>query len=794
MDWNASWIWHPPTGNDDNFFLYARREVTFDKVPAEAMLRVTAGSLYKLYINGAYVGRGPNPSDPSRYYYDVYRVSSLLKPGVNVFAAECYTYGPKAHGVLGQNWGRGGLLFELRSPGTDGQAILVSDDRWRVLQPTAWDQSAQVNCNLLGDYKETYDSRAEVQGWMQAGFDDLAWKKPDVLGKPPLEPWTMLVEREIPFLRGDRVFPVNVSWESASVTYSWRDDWEVYHEQRLAPTSPHRSSRDLEKNALIKKTHADFNPAVILDFGRDVTGYPEIHIANSKGGAIDVLYGEALHFTRVDRFILRGGPQKLQPYNRRTFRYMKLLFTDTPDVVELSEVSMEMCTYPVNTHAGSFSCSDDQLNRIWEAGAYTMRMSMLDHFVDCPWRERTLYGGDLYAENLFASYAFGDAAMNRKCLRQMFNIQYPQGALPPYGPYRGCDGFYPSWTAFFGLGFTDHYRLTADRAFLDELWPAFEKLIEWAISETKRNQYGLMGDPAKGGRFDEWMKGERVRFTPWQSFPFQKLFADAAPLAALRGNQAQAKRWADAAAAMSEGLQKHLIDPSTHTVNPLGEDATRRHHSGQYDTSLALWCGILDQAQGLATCRALFAPTTSRINAPFHGLFVTEGLFAYGEDTAAVDFMRSYWGAMLRLNEHTYFDNFSLDWPAGSVVDRGTSLCHGWACGPLHSLPANVLGVRPAEPGFAKVLVAPQPGGLSWANGVVPTVRGPVSVNWQASLERFRLEVELPEKSGGRVSLPPFRGRPRTVLVGGRSAPFTWDGSRQVVEVRAGRSVVEQVE
>jgi len=33
------------------------------------------------------VGRGPNPSDPSRYYYDVYEVGGLLRPGPNVVAA-----------------------------------------------------------------------------------------------------------------------------------------------------------------------------------------------------------------------------------------------------------------------------------------------------------------------------------------------------------------------------------------------------------------------------------------------------------------------------------------------------------------------------------------------------------------------------------------------------------------------------------------------------------------------------------------------------------------------------------
>ncbi|MGD2175524.1 MAG: hypothetical protein PVJ27_08980, partial [Candidatus Brocadiaceae bacterium] len=115
MDWEAEWIWHPPTGNPDNFYMHARREFELADVPKDPRLLITASSLYKLYVNGRYVGRGPNPADPSRYYYDTYPIGKHLQRGRNVVAALCYNYGPEAHGILGQNWGPGGLLLELRS-------------------------------------------------------------------------------------------------------------------------------------------------------------------------------------------------------------------------------------------------------------------------------------------------------------------------------------------------------------------------------------------------------------------------------------------------------------------------------------------------------------------------------------------------------------------------------------------------------------------------------------------------------------------------------------------------------
>ncbi|NQT53507.1 hypothetical protein HQ576_15720, partial [bacterium] len=72
MDWNAEWIWHPPAGKMDNFYLHARKGFELDAPCPNARVFVTTGSLYKLYVNGQFVGRGPNPSDPSRYYYDAY--------------------------------------------------------------------------------------------------------------------------------------------------------------------------------------------------------------------------------------------------------------------------------------------------------------------------------------------------------------------------------------------------------------------------------------------------------------------------------------------------------------------------------------------------------------------------------------------------------------------------------------------------------------------------------------------------------------------------------------------------
>ena len=66
------------------------------------------------------------------------------------------------------------------------------------------------------------------------------------------------------------------------------------------------------------------------------------------------------------------------------------------------------------------------------------------------------------------------------------------------------------------------------------------------------------------------------------------------------------------------------------------------------------------------------------------------------------------------------------DFGAYCYVGFRHSLCHGWASGPTAWLSEYVLGCRPLAPGCTRLLVSPQLGDLTWAEGAFPTPRGPV--------------------------------------------------------------------
>ena len=81
------------------------------------------------------------------------------------------------------------------------------------------------------------------------------------------------------------------------------------------------------------------------------------------------------------------------------------------------------------------------------------------------------------------------------------------------------------------------------------------------------------------------------------------------------------------------------------------------------------------------------------------------------------------------------------------------SECHAWSATPTYRLMEMVLGVRPAAPGFEKVIVEPRTVGLAWAEGVVPTPRGDIKVRWENGA-KLAVDVTLPEGVTGEVVLP----------------------------------------
>jgi alpha-L-rhamnosidase len=93
----------------------------------------------------------------------------------------------------------------------------------------------------------------------------------------------------------------------------------------------------------------------------------------------------------------------------------------------------------------------------------------------------------------------------------------------------------------------------------------------------------------------------------------------------------------------------------------------------------------------------------------------------------------------------TSFNHYAL----GAVVD--------W----MHR---TIGGIAPLEPGYARVRLAPRPGGgITWATTSLATPYGLVSSQWRLDEGVLTLDVVLPDGVTGIVSLP---GEPDVEVTG----------------------------
>lgn len=100
---------------------------------------------------------------------------------------------------------------------------------------------------------------------------------------------------------------------------------------------------------------------------------------------------------------------------------------------------------------------------------------------------------------------------------------------------------------------------------------------------------------------------------------------------------------------------------------------------------------------------------------------------------AATDDYWDIWRRMIAKNSTTCVED--------EVGER--SDCHAWGSLILYELPAVVLGVQPAKPGYESVLIRPEPGYLTSAQGSVLTPKGTVRVQWNKK-NGIALKYEVP--------------------------------------------------
>ena len=460
------------------------------------------------------------------------------------------------------------------------------------------------------------------------------------------------------------------------------------------------------------------------------------------------------------------------------------------------------------TYQGWFLSSDDTLNKIWYAGAYTVQTNTLpanEKGNSLPWlvdgakRDRALWSGDLLTAGRTLMLSLGQGGLS-----------YVQGSLITLAANQGAEGWMPGNVGFFGpwaffysatysmyyaLSLVDYFRYTGDESFVSGQYSNFTRQL--AFNESLVNPAtGLLAISSDGEMGNDWdyYDGSKIGEIAAYNMMYYRVLTDAVYLATHLGHADDAQRWQDQAAALRPRINETFFDPQRGVYRLAAADfqsgAIHPASSVPQDANaMAVLWGVADEIRAQSALRYLktnlwtssgtrpFSPDANFSNrmSPFITGYEVNARFAADDAVNALQLTRLLWGRMVNSALPSYTGTlWELVEPDGTVSTGATSLSHGWASGPTGALSNYVLGIEPVTPGFGTWSVRPLTGDLTWAQGQVPTPVGALVVRWaqDQSTRQITLRVEPPPGTTGTVAVPAAPGVP--VFMDGVQV---WDGT-----------------
>ena len=492
---------------------------------------------------------------------------------------------------------------------------------------------------------------------------------------------------------------------------------------------------------------------VVLDFGAQRNGWIDMDFIAGEGSVIEVMGVDAwgpegpqftAYMNNTARIVCRKGRQSFQSLVVRGFRYLMLDIAPRTLPLKLLGVKLREETYPWKPR-GRFFCSDTRLNRIYEMCQHTLRMSSADVFVDGTY-EQALWVGDAASLLLPVHYYVqGEKLLPERCLQlcaqSLDRIPLVNSQVPSAFENR----LIPNWSFFWVAGVRMNYEYSGDLAFLREMLPALWKQVDFLARSL--DEEGLFVKHEGVWHFLDWNgtandphKSEYMAYCHENCLALASL-QDSAWMAAEVGDQQMASRCRALARQLRSSIRAHFWLPCQLAF---GETRFKGVTSSLVTASTqicALRAGLFPKPT--ETARKVLAPPPDWISTGTPWMWSLGALEACANGQAAEVYsgIARHWGRMLDRGATAAWEIFEGRYREG-VPSR--SWCHGWSSGPAWILPAFALGVRPSAPGWREVIIAPQPGDLLWAEGVVPTPHGDIKVRWEMRNGKLFLDYEAP--------------------------------------------------
>lgn len=696
-----------------------RTDFTVSDKPIEsARIYASAQGIYEMRLNGERVGSqelAPGWTDyRKRIQYQTYDVTELLEPGSNAVGAQLadgwYSgriamFGDEIYGS------KNAFIAELRIEYGDGSTHTVAtDETWRTTPGPI--KSADI---LDG---ERYDARRaqELGAWSESPYDDSGWE------------------------------PVQVR---PSVT------------ERLEPQTdqPVRATQELSAQRLPSPSPGVY----IYDLGQNMVGHVRVTLSGERGETVRIRHGEVLNpdgslYTAnlrsakaTDYYTFAGtGQETYEPsFTYHGFRYVEITGVDSPPP---ASAITGVVVGSDGDLVSEFSTSSEMVNQLHSNIVWGMRGNFLSIPTDTPARdERMGWTGDINVFAETAVYNMDSQAFLKKWLQDLRDTQRADGALPGvapvvpgrfnggYGPAGWADaGVHVPWTLWQAYGDTEVIRqnYTMMKRYVDYLAADSTDYIRSAGGYL---DWLNLNDPTPADVLDTAFMAKSTREFAW--------------MAAAIGRTQDAEAYMTRYEKIRDAFQKAFI----------AEDGTVK---GDSQTAYILTImNDLAPADRRDAVTKQFVQTLERRD--YHlstGFLGVSGLLP-----ALTKVGRSDLAYRLLLNEDYPSWGYEIKKGATTVWERWNSIRLDGSFGPVSMNSFNhyaygavgewmyrtLAGVSALEPGYKKILLAPQPGeDISSATFEYETRYGTVRSAWKKAADGLSLDVTVPGNTTAKLRIP----------------------------------------
>jgi hypothetical protein len=511
------------------------------------------------------------------------------------------------------------------------------------------------------------------------------------------------------------------------------------------------------------------------------------------------LSGDSLYLANIrdakvtDEYVCRGdGVEEWQPrFTYHGFRFVEM--TGFPGEPALTTIQGQVVHDDV-TRIGTFSCSNDVVNRTFRNAVWGIRGNYRSFPTDCPQRdERQGWLGDRAMGSKGESYVFNIASLYAKWIRDMTDAQRDDGSIPDVCP--AYWDLYSDNVTWDGTPIVLLDMLRTQYADMDIIRQSYPGMKKWHAYMTRKYlKNGLMPRDTYG----DWCVPPDEPEAIHTSDPFKITYGSYIGSAYFYFLTNTMREFAQLLGEKNDELSFAHQAEVRASFNTTYFDGKTRTYSNNTATAniLALAFDLVDAGNRKVVADNLVEVIETRFRGHIPtGLvgaqFLMRTLTRIGRPDIAYRFATQTdypsWGYMAQNNATTIWEL----WNGNTADPAMNSQNHVMLLGDLLSwFYEDLAGIRSAdtETGFRNIVMDPTLiAGLDSVAASLASPYGTITSKWNVAGDRFMWEVTVPVNATATLHIP--AGRPEDVTANGRTLSHTREC--RIVGMKEGKVVVE---